>query len=83
MLISEVCFLTPLLNPVSTSGSMNRDLRKEPCNLLGKRTSLYMGEFPLSQTEGVLESIQMKVSTEQLNTVYDKVLNLCSWILGE
>lgn len=42
-----------------------------------------MGEFPLSQTEGVLESIQMKVSIKQLNTVCDKVLNLSSWIFGD
>lgn len=48
-----------------------------------------MGEVPLSQTEksaqhseGVLENTQIKVSTKQLNTVYDKVINLCSWILA-
>lgn len=47
-----------------------------------------MGEVLLLQTEqsaqysgGVLGSTQMKISTKQLNAAYDKVMNLCSWIL--
>jgi hypothetical protein len=44
-----------------------------------------MGAVPLSQTEQSAqysEGTQMEVSTKQLNTVYDKVINLCFWILA-